>query len=91
MGYDSVTRRQAVQMVLDGTNFRRVARLLGVNHQSVVNWFRRATTSLTPKQAPRPEVGDDDTVELDELFTFVGAKKTKSTWSRKSTGRRAVS
>ena len=28
-------------MYRDGTNFRRVGRFLGVNHQSVVNWGKR--------------------------------------------------
>ncbi len=28
-------------MYLDGTNFRRVGRFLGVNYQSVVNWVGR--------------------------------------------------
>jgi hypothetical protein len=54
---------------------RRVGRLLGVHHQSVVNWFHQAAATLTPEQAPRPQGGDDDTGELDELFTFVGDKK----------------
>jgi len=39
-GYPPEIRLRAVQMYLDGTNFRRVGRLLGVNHQSVVNWVK---------------------------------------------------
>lgn len=39
-GYPPETRLRAVQMYLDGTNFRRVGRFLGVNYQSVVNWVR---------------------------------------------------
>ncbi len=46
---------------------------------------------LKPGDAPRPTVGDSDTAELDELFTFVGGKKTKPTSSPKSTGKRGAS
>ncbi len=91
MGYSAEVREQAVKMVVDGANFRRTGRYLKVNHQSVVNWFNAATATLQAEEAPRPPVGEWDVVELDELFTFVGDKKTPSTSSRKSTAKRAVS
>jgi transposase-like protein len=66
-------RQQAVQLYSDGLNFRRIARHLGVSHQSVINWVNAYSAQL-PVQPPRPdEVG---VVELDEVFTFVGKKKT---------------
>ena len=40
-GYDPQIRLEAVKMYVDGTNFRRTARFLGVNPQSVVNWVCR--------------------------------------------------
>ena len=43
-------RHRAVQMYLDGTNFRRVGRLLGVNHQSVVNWVKEYHDKAQTKQ-----------------------------------------
>lgn len=74
-GYDNTLRRQAVQLYSDGLNFRRIARQLGVNHQTVINWVNAYSATLPP-EPPRPtEVG---VVELDELFTFVGQKKTSS-------------
>jgi transposase-like protein len=91
MGYSAEVREQAVKMVVDGANFRRTGRYLQVNHQSVVNWFNAATATLKAQEAPRPTVGESDTVELDELYTFVGTKKTRSTSSRTSTAKRAVS
>jgi len=78
-------------MYVDGGNYRRIARTLGVSHQSVVNWVNDATKRVHPEATPRPPMGADDVVELDELFTFVGDKKTRSTSSRKSIGTRAVS
>jgi transposase-like protein len=54
-------------MYADGINFRRIARQLGVNRQSVVNWVRAYVHQLPA--APLPEMVE--TVELGELFTFV--------------------
>jgi transposase len=63
-------------MHVDGLNFRRIARLLNVHHQTVINWVTAAAESIpiTPLAPATTE-----TVELDELFTFVGTKKTLST------------
>ena len=35
LGYPDGTKREAVRLYLEGTNFRRIGRVLGVNHQSV--------------------------------------------------------
>src|SRR5258708_14207118 len=75
-GYSEAIRQQAVQMAVDGMNFRRIARQLGVNHQSVINWVN-AHASRLPNKPPVPD--KVTTVELDEVFTWIGKKKTKST------------
>ena len=78
-GYDEATRREAIKLYVDGMNFRRIGRTLGVAHRTVINWVNAYAASL-PDQAPVP--GDSQEVhELDELFSFVGRKKTKSTSS----------
>ena len=75
MGYPEAVRQQAVKLVADGVNYRRAARQLGVNHQSVINWVNAAVAQLPPAPLPnRVEV-----IEMDELYTFVERKKTKST------------
>lgn len=75
-GYDAQTRQLAVKLYSDGMNFRRIARQLGVSHQSVINWVN-AYSSQLPADPPQPqEVG---VVELDELYTFIGTKKSGST------------
>lgn len=72
-GYDEKVRQQAVQLYSDGMNFRRIARHLGVSHQTIINWVNAHSAKL-PAQPPHPDaVG---VVELDEVFTFVGKKKT---------------
>ena len=73
-GYSEKTRKQALKMYVDGINFRRIGRFLGVHHQSVINWVN-AYADQVPN-APVPE--EVDNVEMDELFTFIGSKKTKS-------------
>lgn len=70
-----LVRQQAVRLYVDGLNFRRIARTLGVNPQSVINWVN-AYAEQVPDTLPTPE----ETVkvaELDELFTFVGRKKRR--------------
>lgn len=76
-GYSDEVRRQAVQMYIDGMNFRRIARILGVAHRSVINWVNAHAEHL-PEQPPVP-AAELVVNELDELFTFVQDKKTKST------------
>lgn len=90
MGYPPDIRRQAVAMYVDGQNFRRIGRNLNVNYQSVANWVNAAGARAAATPIPRPAVSEEATVELDELFTFVGDKKTRSTSSAKWSVRRAV-
>src|SRR5215212_4349413 len=71
-GYPEALRRQAVKLYGDGMNYRRIARQLGVDHKSIINWVKAYTDQLP--QTPVP--GDVNNAELDELFTFVGKKKT---------------
>lgn len=74
-GYPQAVRDQAVRMYVDGMNFRRIARTLGVNHQSVINWVNAHVAGLPDG----PPLGDGrlEVVELDELFTFVGEKRVQ--------------
>jgi transposase-like protein len=76
-GYEAELRRRAVQMTIDGLNQRRIARLLGVSQGSVSNWVRAYAAQL-PDEPARPDM-PVPTAEQDELFTFVGHKKTSST------------
>ena len=75
-GYPSRLRELAVKMSVDGLNYRRIGRLLGVDHKSIMLWVKASADSL-PEQAPIPQ--QVSVAEQDELFTFVGRKKTKPT------------
>ena len=56
-------------------NYRRIGRHLGVDHKSVMNWVKAYTDQLPAAALP----DDVNNAELDELWSFVGQKKTGST------------
>jgi hypothetical protein len=60
-------------MSLNGMGFRGIERVTGINHNSVINWVRQVEAAIPEENYEIPE-----TAQLDELQTFVGAKKTKS-------------
>ena len=73
-GYPKETRLLAIRMYVEGSSDGSIARVLKVNPQSVANWVSQYTAKL-PK-APMPSKVRE--AELDELYTFLGKKKTKS-------------
>lgn len=75
-GFPPQTRLLAIRMYVEGNSYGAIGRVLNVNPQSVANWVSAYTAKLP--QAPLPEKVKQ--AELDELFTFVGKKKTKSTF-----------
>lgn len=76
-GYPAALRQQAVKLSADGVSFRRIARHLGVDHVTVMLWVKAHTDQLP--DAPLPAEKPLHMVEMDELYTFVGKKKTGST------------
>lgn len=72
-GYPESVRQQAIKLYVDGLNYRRIARHLGVDHKSVINWVKAHTAQLPPPPVP----SDVNNAELDELVTFVGTKKLR--------------
>ena len=90
-GYDGKVKEAALRLYLEGNGFRRIGRLLSVNHQSVANWVNAAHAQLKARHPPASEPETAGTLEMDELFTFVGAKKSPRISSRSSSGSRAGS
>jgi len=70
-------RLQAIRLVLDGNSQRQAARHAGVSPQSVANWLKEYADQL-PDELPFQDE-PSEAAEQDELFTFIGNKKTKST------------
>jgi transposase-like protein len=76
-GYPVSLHQAAIQHYVDGMNLRRIGRTLGVDHHTVMNWVKTYTDSLA--DSPPLPAGVPEVCELDELFTFIGDKKTKRT------------
>ena len=74
-GYSSEKRMLAMRMYVEGSSQRSIGRILQVSPQTVANWITAYTSKLPPAQVPQTP----RTAELDEMYTFVGEKKTKST------------
>ena len=77
-GYSDEVRQRALQLYVDGVNLRRIGRILGLHHRTVSLWVKANAARLP--EAPVPK--EVQTAEMDELFTFIGNKKTGSTSSR---------
>src|SRR6476469_9415238 len=75
-GYDPPTRELAVRLYLEGTSFRGIAKVLHVHHASVIHWVNAAAAQLPATVTDRTPT---ETVETDELFSFLGKKKSGST------------
>jgi transposase-like protein len=73
-GYSQAFRQKAIKMYIDGTGLRRTGRQLGVHHQSIANWAKDQAEQLP--EAPIP--AKVKTAEFDEIFTYIGDKKTES-------------
>lgn len=78
-GYDDGTKEMAVRLYLEGMSFRGVGKVLCVHYLSVLNWVNAHAASL-PQQVT--DGTPTQTVETDELYTFVGQKNERE---RKST------
>ncbi len=73
-GYPPEIRQFAIRMYVEGSSYGSIARILKVNPQSAANWVQ----SYTAKVPSGPLPAKVQKAELDELYTFVGKKKTKS-------------
>lgn len=78
-GYDKEMRKKAIELYVDGMNLRRIARHLGTHHRTISLWVKAYSEDI--EQIPVPD--QVEVAELDEVFTFIGDKKTKSTSSPK--------
>ena len=75
--YSDELRRQVVKWYADGAGYRQIARHFGIDHVTAMNWVKAHIDQLA--QAPLPAEEPLHIVEMDELYTFVGKKKTGST------------
>ena len=77
-GYGKALRQKAIKLYIDGSGLRRTGRQLGIHHQTVANWVKEQAEQLP--ETPMP--AEVKTAEFDEIFTYIGDKKTGSTLLR---------
>jgi transposase-like protein len=65
-------RRFGLSMYLEGLGFHSIGRLLNVTHVTVMNWIKKYGSELSSVRNPKPV----RVMEMDELHTYVGSKKT---------------
>ena len=66
------TKRMAFSMYLEGLGFRAIGRILNISYGTVYQWIKKWGSNLElPKRNEAIEI-----VELDEIHTYVGRKKT---------------
>jgi transposase-like protein len=74
-GYPERMHQRAIEMYVDGGNLRRIARHLKVSPQTIAYWVTDVAEAMP--DAPLPHEVKE--AEMDEMFTFIGDKKMKST------------
>jgi hypothetical protein len=57
-------------------SFRAIGRQLGVHYQSIINWLNAHHDTLPEKVE---DASPTETVEVDELFTYIGKKRDRRT------------
>ena len=66
------TKRLALEMYLEGLGFRAIGRVLKISYGTVYNWIKEWGSKVSlPKNESTTSI-----VELDEMHTYVGSKKT---------------
>ncbi len=69
---DKATKRQALELYLEGLGFRSIGRILKFSNVSILNWIKAFGEAL-------PEIKREEPVrvmEMDEMHTYIGSKKT---------------
>ena len=72
VGKPNKIRRDALILYLEGLGFRSIGRYLNVSHVAVFNWIKSFGERLDDFRNPE----DIEVVELDEMHTYIGSKKT---------------
>ncbi len=73
-GYPDSVKQHCLHLYVEGNGFRRIQRLTGVCHNTVINWVKKAGESL-PEQPDYDEI--PEVTQVDELQTYVGKKAAR--------------
>jgi transposase-like protein len=77
-GYPTEMHMLVMRLYLEGNSQRAIGRILKIGQQTVANWVEAYVDKLPPASMPE----QPQEAELDELYTFLQKKKTKSTSQR---------
>ena len=72
-GYPIEMHRQAIEMYVDGMNLRKIARHVGINHQTIANWVRMYAEQLSKPPTPK----EVQIAEFDEMRCFLSLRVKK--------------
>ena len=72
LGKPSNLKRDALILYLEGLGFRSIGRVLKVSHVAVFNWVKSFGEELGSLRSS----GQIEVIEIDEMHTYVGSKKT---------------
>lgn len=72
IGKSDKIKRDALILYLEGLGFRSIGRFLNVSHVAVFNWIK----SFGEKFEELRSDEDIEVVEIDEMHTYIGSKKT---------------
>ncbi len=72
--YPVEVKKLCLKMYLNGMGFRAIARVIEIDHTTIINWVEEAGELLSdePQDSEIPKI-----TEIDELQTFVGNKNNK--------------
>lgn len=65
------TKRQALELYLEGLGFRSIGRILRISHVTVYNWIKSFGEKLDEIKHDTPI----EVMELDEMHSYIGSKK----------------
>ncbi len=71
-------REKAIAYYLEGCGFRRIERMLGMSHNSVINWVKQAAKVVQKISKNYQNRENADILELDEMCTMLKKNETKS-------------
>ena len=69
---DKATKRQALELYLEGLGFRSIGRILKFSNVSILNWIKAFGRALPEIKRTEPI----EVMEMDEMHTYIGSKKT---------------
>ena len=72
VGKSDKIKRDALILYLEGLGFRSIGRVLKVSHVAVFNWIK----SFGERLGDLRSAEEIEVVEIDELHTYIGSKKT---------------